>query len=303
MTNKAVFVDRDRTLMDDPGYVTAPSAVKLLPGVETAIKSLSSVGYRVIVVTNQAGVARGLFGIEALEGLHAELRRQLAERGAHLDGIYYCPYHPEGAVEEFTRDSDLRKPKPGMLLKAAEDFGLDLSQSWMVGDGPADVEAGQRAGCRTIRVRMPGVPPPAEETDENAQADFTVRNLVDAARIITREMQEAAPSSPAVAPTLAPAPAGRPLSAEDRPVAELDDSEVRREILRYVRRLARSQELQEFTFTKMIAGVVQVLALLVLLLAFWRAVAGDIPGAQLWATFAAALQVMTLTFFMMHRNL
>ena len=109
MSNRAVFLDRDNTVIEDPGYLADPGAVKLLPGVELAIKSLTQAGYKIVIVTNQSGIARGRLTIEMLEKIHAEMQRQLAERGAHVDGIQYCPYHPEGTVEEFSQDSELRK--------------------------------------------------------------------------------------------------------------------------------------------------------------------------------------------------
>ncbi|MDP7288001.1 MAG: HAD family hydrolase, partial [Phycisphaerae bacterium] len=154
--SKAVFIDRDNTIIDDPGYISDPAAVKLLPGVELAIKSLAQTGFKNIVCTNQSGIARGMLTEEGLDSIHAELRRQLGDKGAHLDAIYYCPFHPQGTVEKYACESDLRKPKPGMLLKAAADLDLDLSECWMVGDSARDIEAGQRAGCRTIRVRTAG---------------------------------------------------------------------------------------------------------------------------------------------------
>jgi len=317
MANKGVFLDRDHTLIEDPGYLTDRSAVKLLPGVETAVKSLSQAGYKVAVVTNQSGIARGLLTEEALENIHDEMRRQLAERGAHLDAIYYCPYHPEGTVERYARESDLRKPQPGMLIEAAKELDIDLKSSWMVGDSPRDIEAGQRAGCRTIRVRIRTHYPPGEE-DEDVQADFTVRNLVDAARVIMREAAEAeppstpgmqpagvvaaeAPSAGGIAPPVqaaAPKP-GAPGGAEP-----MDDSQVRREILQHVRHLVHMEAHEEFNVTKLIAGIVQVLALLGLLIVFWKLLGGPerLAEATVWGLIAVTLQVMALTFFMMQRK-
>jgi len=338
MANKAVFVDRDHTLIEDPGYINDPSIVKLLPGVELAIKSLRQAGYKVVVVTNQSGIARGLLTEELLETIHAEMRRQLSEKGAYLDGIYYCPYHPEGTVERYAIDSDLRKPKPGMLLKAAGELDIDLPESWMVGDGPRDIEAGQRAGCRTIRIRLRPGPSTAGEEDEDVQADFTVRNLVDAARIILRFPQRSAkapgvetsspadtsagslaaiegqpaalpseaPSSQALPPSAAgqPAPAGAatPGGAEKPGQAqEVDDSQVRLEILRHVRQMARAGG-EEFNFLKMTAGIFQVLAFIGLLLVVYMAMT-DQPTerAVLWALITLILQAIALTFFSIQR--
>ncbi len=189
MAHKAVFLDRDNTIIEDPGYLADPKGVKLLPGVEHALKRLHSAGWLLVVVTNQSGVARGLLSEEVLQDVHAEVQRQLAQHGAALDGIYYCPYLPNAPVEAYARDSDERKPHPGMLLRAAREMDLDLQLSWMVGDSPRDVEAGRRAGCRTIRIRhgeWPGAAKKTEE-DEDSPADFTVRNLAEAVAMILRQ--------------------------------------------------------------------------------------------------------------------
>jgi D,D-heptose 1,7-bisphosphate phosphatase len=209
MANKAVFLDRDHTLIEDPGYLSDPASVKLLPGVDLALKSLAAGGFKTVVATNQSGVARGLLTEETVGHIHAELRRQLADKGAHLDAIYYCPYHPEGTVEAYARDSEFRKPQPGMLLKAAQELDIDLVASWMVGDSALDVEAGQRAGCRTIRLRPSATPMPGEVSQEDVQPDFTARNLVEAARTILRESGYGAPqpvAAPAEAPLATPEP-------------------------------------------------------------------------------------------------
>ena len=313
--SKAVFIDRDNTIIEDPGYISDPGAVKLLPGVELAIKSLAQAGFKNVVCTNQSGVARGMLTEDDLESIHAEVRRQLADKGAHLDAIYYCPFHPQGTIDQYACESDLRKPKPGMLLKAAEEFDLELAQSWMVGDSARDIEAGQRAGCRTIRVRIAGeTSASGERDDEDVQADFTVRNLVEAARIIVRETDrtgtwEAATPSAAVATAppnsqgRSPQPALR--SSEEDDVPPMDDSRVRMEILSHLRRLVRHSELEEFSFLKLAGGIVQMLALLTLLIAvlyFLGSGPRSIPVAIFWATISVAMQAMALTFFTIQRN-
>jgi len=307
MASKAVFVDRDRTLMEDPGYISDPSAVKLLPGVELAIKSFQQAGFKTVVVTNQSGVARGLLTEETLEKIHAELRRQLAEKGAHLDAIYYCPYHPEGTVDNYAVDSDLRKPKPGMLLKAAKELDIDLRASWMVGDSPRDIEAGQRAGCRTVRVRTRSQPAGTQEEHEAVQADYTVRNLVDAAKVILRPALAAGPAALADDET---GVTGEELSAEAAAAAvppagtaTTDDVDLHREILRHVRRPADAARGDRFSLTRLFGAIVQVLAILTLLLVFWTMLTdAPIQQAILWAMIAVMLQVMALTFFLMHRT-
>ena len=234
MANRAVFLDRDRTIIEDPGYISDPAAVKLLPGADLAIKSLRQAGYVVVVVTNQSGIARGLLTEDALEKIHAEMRRQLRAGGAHVDAIHYCPYHPEGTVEKYAVDSDLCKPKPGMLLKGAEDFDIDLTTSWMVGDGARDIEAGQRAGCRTIRIRGASRDIPGEPEDEGVQADFTVKNLLEAAKLILH-----APAHAAARRTSPPSPAPARGSGPSGADQHMSDREILMEILQCVRRLVR----------------------------------------------------------------
>lgn len=186
MPTKAVFLDRDNTLIEDPGYLANPDGVRLLPGVELALKSLSQAGYQLVVVTNQSGIARGLLTEDTLKKIHERMVDMLSRKGAHIDEIYYCPYFVEGTVPEYSIESDLCKPEPGMLLQAADDLDLDLSACWMVGDSSRDIEAGQRSGCRTIRIRTPHGDDVADDQHEDFQADFTVRNLVEAARVVLR---------------------------------------------------------------------------------------------------------------------
>jgi D,D-heptose 1,7-bisphosphate phosphatase len=277
MANKAVFLDRDHTIMEDPGYLSDPSAVKLLPGVELALRSLAQAGYKLVVVTNQSGVARGLLTEHALEGIHEELKRQLGQKGASLDGIYYCPYHPEGTVEAYAIDSDLRKPKPGMLLKAAADLDIDLSASWMVGDSARDVEAGQRAGCRTVRLRATAEQH-GEQADEDVQADYNARNLVDAARLILRGVAPAAVLAPA-------AQAGEDASGAP-PAAPA----------------SHSPPGEEFSLRKFIAALLQMLAAMALLIGLGTMLYHQMAYALYWTMFAMVLQAMTVTAILGQRD-
>ncbi len=169
----AVFLDRDGTLVDDPGYLRDPGQVRLLPGAGQAVAALRRAGLKVVVVTNQSGVARGLLDEACLAAIHDRMRRLLAEHGAQLDGLYYCPYHPDGVVQAYRRESDWRKPGCGMLVAAARDLGLDLGASWMIGDSPRDVEAGRRAGCRTILLGSAG--------QDGRGADLVAADLREAA--------------------------------------------------------------------------------------------------------------------------
>ncbi|MDI6891779.1 MAG: HAD family hydrolase [Actinomycetota bacterium] len=155
MSNRAVFLDRDGIVIRDTGYLGDPDLVELLPDAAQAIKSLNEAGYRVAIVTNQSGVARGYFTEETLGRINRRLNELLEREGARLDGIYYCPHHPQAEVEAYRRDCDCRKPKPGLIFKAAKDLNADLKNSYMIGHEERDIEAGHRAGCKTILVATP----------------------------------------------------------------------------------------------------------------------------------------------------
>lgn len=153
---KAVFLDRDGTINKYAGFLRNSDDFELLPGVADAIKKINASGYLAIVVTNQPVIARGEVTVPELQEIHNKMETLLGAEGAYLDAIYYCPHHPhkgyEGEVPELKIDCECRKPKPGMLLKAAEDLNIDLSQSWMVGDGENDIKAGIAAGCNTALI-------------------------------------------------------------------------------------------------------------------------------------------------------
>lgn len=182
MGKKAIFLDRDDTLVHDPGYISNPDQIRLIAGATESLAQLRKMGFLLVIVTNQSGVARGFVTEEGLEKIHKKLKKMLAEDGALVDGLYYCPYHPEGTVEEYTQESDLRKPSPGMLLQAAEELDIDLSQSWMIGDSYRDVKAGKAAGCHTILVDVPGKVCEKKTTDP--EPDRKAVNLREAVNII-----------------------------------------------------------------------------------------------------------------------
>lgn len=184
MSNKAIFLDRDGTLIEDPGYLNHPEQVKLLEGVAEALIELRNMGYMLIVVTNQSAVARGIVSEKILGEIHNRLRQLLTERGAYLDQIYYCPYHPDGVIPKYRKESEWRKPNPGMLLAASEDMDIDLSQSWKIGDSNSDIEAGLRAGCKTILVnRMSRYKTTLGKPDE-PKPDYKSVNMKEAVNII-----------------------------------------------------------------------------------------------------------------------
>ncbi len=149
---RAVFLDRDGVLVADTHHLRRADQLRLLPGVPEALVQLREAGWALVVATNQSVVARGWLSEEGLERVHGALIDMLRERGATLDRIYYCPHHPDGEVPEYRGACACRKPNPGMLLRAAEEMDLDLADSVMVGDAPSDIEAGRRAGCRTVLI-------------------------------------------------------------------------------------------------------------------------------------------------------
>jgi D-glycero-D-manno-heptose 1,7-bisphosphate phosphatase len=149
---KAIFLDKDGTLIEDVPYNCDVSRIRLLPGAREGLRRLQAAGYALIVVSNQPGVAHGFFSTEALDRVETTLRALLADEGVRLDGFYYCPHHPDGRLADYATVCDCRKPSPGLLVQAASDYGVDLQASWMVGDILHDVEAGRRAGCRTILI-------------------------------------------------------------------------------------------------------------------------------------------------------
>lgn len=153
---KAIFLDRDGTINKYVGFLRNIDDFELLPDVTEAIRKINSSGYLAIVVTNQPVIARGEVTFEQLDEIHNKMETLLGQEGTYLDAIYFCPHHPDkgfdGEVPELKFDCGCRKPKPGMLSKAAEDFNIDLNQSWMVGDGKNDIQAGKNAGCHTALI-------------------------------------------------------------------------------------------------------------------------------------------------------
>jgi D-glycero-D-manno-heptose 1,7-bisphosphate phosphatase len=148
----AVFLDRDGTINEQMGYINHISRFQLLPGVAEAICLLNAAQIPVLVVTNQSGLARGYFPESLLDAVHVKMRQLLAEAGAHVDGIYVCPHHPEAKEARFRLDCECRKPKTGLLQQAARELGIDLAQSYVVGDRWSDIRCGAAVGAATILV-------------------------------------------------------------------------------------------------------------------------------------------------------
>lgn len=179
--SKAAFIDRDGVINEERNYVHRIEDFVLLPGVAQGLALLRDAGFLLIVVTNQAGIARGYYDQSEMDRLHEHMHKKLAQDSVSLDAIYFCPHHPQGRVQMLALECDCRKPAPGMVLQAAKDLDLDLAASVLIGDKLSDVQAGRRAGVgRTIIV----------ESGHNLniagrqQADFVAADLLAAARLL-----------------------------------------------------------------------------------------------------------------------
>ncbi|MBA7506045.1 Histidine biosynthesis bifunctional protein HisB [subsurface metagenome] len=372
MSDKAIFLDRDDTLIEDPGYINSPEQVKLLDGVAEALIELKSLGYKLVIVTNQSAVARGIVTEKVLGEIHNRLEQLLAEKKAFLDRIYYCPYHPDGAVKKYRKESDFRKPNPGMLLKAAEEMGLDLGQSWCVGNSISDMEAGLRAGCKTILIDLPSHqqqlepgqprpnykavnikevvniikkhhrssaelevqthPAPMVQTEPVRQATEQIPEAVEPALQSTEQIPEAVePASPTteqtpeVAEPVSQIEEQQLQSALEEPQtqpAEEDITGDRTEpstnftnsfevekisaglnnILKHLKSMQRTDMFGEFSIMRLMAGIIQILVLFCLLMTIWFLMSPNRQDNSVFIAlgFAMVLQLMSLTFYIMH---
>ncbi len=186
MKRPAVFIDRDGTISEEVGYINHPSRFSLFPYSATAIKHLNDHAWLAIVITNQAGVARGYFSEDVIASVHERLNRYLDQRNARLDAIYYCAHHPTVGEPPYRHDCDCRKPKPGLINRAASDFEIDLTSSWMVGDRYSDVELAKNAGLHSAFV-LSGYGRGEWEYQRESwtlQPDLVCENLLDAVRAI-----------------------------------------------------------------------------------------------------------------------
>jgi histidinol-phosphate phosphatase family protein len=173
--NKAIFLDRDGTIAEDVNYCRKVEDFHILPMVPEAIKILNSQGYKVVVITNQSGVARGYFSEERLGEIHHKMNRELLNRGAKVDAIYYCPHHPD-------KKCNCRKPGIALFNRAINDIGIDLMSSYVIGDRQMDIEAGKTLGCGTVHVTTG----PDGSKELAIQADFEAKNLLEAAEWIIK---------------------------------------------------------------------------------------------------------------------
>jgi len=301
MAQRAVFLDRDNTIISDPGYLSDPDAVRLLPGAAEAIRRLNQAGYVVVVATNQSGVARGRITEQQLAAIHQRLREMLLEQGARIDALYYCPYLPgvDATVPRFRKDSPLRKPEPGMLLRAAEEMDLALAASWMIGDSARDVTAGRRAGCRTILVRQSGAGQTSGAmAEDGCQPDFAAASLGEAVDIVLSPPIVDAPPPSATDTEPHSARAAPSVSADERAndalTATLADL---RDLLR---RIERRERQDDFSVARLLATLAQMLALAATGWGVAMLVAGR--AATDWLLLAAVLQLMVLAVLAMSRR-
>jgi D-glycero-D-manno-heptose 1,7-bisphosphate phosphatase len=184
---EAVFLDRDGTLIEEVGYLDRPERVELYPYSADALRALNRAGLRIVMVTNQSGVARGFFSESVVEAVHAHIERLLAGAGAHIDAYYYCPHHPDGKVAEYARACDCRKPGRGLVDRAARELGIDPRRSFTVGDRWLDVALARAIGGAGVLVRT-GYGLTEEQKPVNGlEADAVVDNLAAAASWILRK--------------------------------------------------------------------------------------------------------------------
>ena len=167
---KAVFLDRDGTIARDVPYCRRVEDFEILPRVPEAVRLLNQEGYKVVVITNQSGIARGYFSEATLSLIHRKMATTLEQRGAHIDAVYVCPHHPDEGCA-------CRKPSPTLIVRAAADIGIALDQSYMIGDDPKDVKAGRAAGCRTILLTSDRTQP---QEDWQSICDHSAADLLDA---------------------------------------------------------------------------------------------------------------------------
>jgi len=271
----AVFLDRDDTLIEDMGYTADLDRVQLKRGTSDALRRLRDAGYSVVVVTNQSGIARGHFTEAELAQVHERMQELLRRGGAGVDAVYYCPFLPgaEAVVEQYRRESNLRKPRPGMLLQASRELNLDLRRSWMIGDALRDVEAGRAAGCRTILIANGAVIPPGA-------ADFTAPDMPTAVDIIV-DPSAARPSGATGDRAAGNAPPNAPLGG-DRPLHSSTDG-LLRDLISEVRQWRRELRGRHVSAAHLLGYLFQVAALAA---AGWAAYgmvergAGPEPAAQ-----------------------
>jgi len=198
MKNKAIFLDRDGVINEivyhkEMGILDSPSnpkEFKLLLDVGKAINKFHELGFKVIVASNQPGIAKGKFTLKIFEQIKNKMKKELAKTNSFVDAEYYCLHHPEGKIKRYAMICKCRKPKPGLILKAAEEKDIDLKNSWMIGDGITDIQAGATAGCKTILIGRMKCELCNLMEDVGVKPDFIALNLYKASLIIEKEVRK-----------------------------------------------------------------------------------------------------------------
>ncbi len=296
----AVFLDRDNTLIFNDGDLGQPDQVRLIDGVASGLRTLRDTGFNLVVVTNQAGVARGAFSEEDVDAVHQRIARlvdQQSKSAGVIDRFYYCPYHPEGVVAEYRRDHLWRKPHPGMILQAARDMGIDLSRSWMIGDQERDVLAGRAAGCQTVLVSKDA------ELARRSSPTAVAGDFAAAVEIVIEQSKRggmgpgliagANPNGQSHAPA-APASGG----AVAKPDHHGDSAGLRRALSELAEEI-RSDRMHraDFTLTRMLAGICQLVALTLALLGLLQMTNADV--FMKWMIGAGLVQLLTITILVL----
>jgi len=289
-----VFFDRDNTLIVADGYVGDPEKVALMPGAASAVARARRMGLAVVVVSNQSGVGRGLFTEDAVHAVNRRMDELLAgeDADALIDVHYFCPYHPAAKLPEYRMDSELRKPKPGMILEGMRD--LELRGGYCIGDAPRDVAAGHAAGLTTILFSPPDVPAsPAAEQALDVRPDYQTTSLKDAMDIIERL------TSPRPEPRTPTTPPATP-AAGATPAPGVDLAKVERQLEQILLELKRQHvDVSDFSVSRLMAGILQVVALAVLLMTY-LGMGGVNPLLML--VFAVFLQAMVSSLLLMGRS-
>jgi len=319
MSNKAIFMDRDGTLIKDPGYINNPDQVKLLSGTSEALKQFKEMGYKRVIVTNQSGVARGIVSEDVLKKIHKQLKKLLAQEGTGIEEIYYCPYHPDGVIEKYRKESENRKPNPGMILAAAKKMDIDLSRSWVIGNSYRDIAAGQRAGCKTILINAEFDQTYRKPTDP--VPDKQAVNMKEAVNIVKMYDRRSRPAAEKTTSILEDEKSGdheirqpkngqAPQQVQPADVArEAGYTEVEanrtnkllEEILRHIKEMQREGMFEEFSMAKVIAGIIQAVVLLCLFLSlvFLTDHTKNASSVHTMIGYAIVLQLMVIVLYMM----
>lgn len=298
----AIFLDRDGTLVPDDERAGNPAAIQLVDGVAPALRRLRDAGFRLVVATNQGGVAHGRFTEADVDAYHRKLSDMLdAASGLRrtIERFYYCPFHPKGTVAGYVREHPWRKPKPGMIRQAIQDMELDADRSWIIGDAPRDIEAGRAAGLRTVLVSRD------RARIADAAPDFSAASVAEAVELILRHRDDAIVASSVASGGVAvadiPATRTRKAPAANRKLRRDRDGErLKRAIVELTEevralRLRRS----ESSALRLAAMGVQLVALLVAAVAFLNL--SDTDAFLRWIAGATVLQLVTATILLFDR--